>query len=260
MRRPGDDAAVVRARPFAVTSIDTVVDGVHFELRHPHPSRRRLEGARDRASRTSPRWAPTPARPTSRSCCRRTSTAASSWSRAWRSWPDPSGHRRSPAATWSAGPVLTVTVAVTGWADARGAAGRPRRRPAGRPRRRHRRARAARRRAGCCSPAASARDDPLARRHLRPEPRLRAGAALAAAGRERDDRPQRRPRHATPRHLAERSGVELRLRLRGRAGGGRRRARQRRPAGVRRQRRRRLRAARDRPARARASRRSARRR
>jgi thiamine-monophosphate kinase len=28
----GDDAAVVRARPFAVTSIDTMVDGVHFRL------------------------------------------------------------------------------------------------------------------------------------------------------------------------------------------------------------------------------------
>ena len=28
----GDDAAVVRARPLAVTSLDTVVDGVHFEL------------------------------------------------------------------------------------------------------------------------------------------------------------------------------------------------------------------------------------
>jgi thiamine-monophosphate kinase len=29
---PGDDAAVVRARPIAVTSIDTIVEGVHFEL------------------------------------------------------------------------------------------------------------------------------------------------------------------------------------------------------------------------------------
>jgi thiamine-monophosphate kinase len=32
VRWTGDDAAVVRARPFAVTSIDTVADGVHFEL------------------------------------------------------------------------------------------------------------------------------------------------------------------------------------------------------------------------------------
>jgi thiamine-monophosphate kinase len=32
VRWSGDDAAVVRARPIAVTSIDTVVDGVHFSL------------------------------------------------------------------------------------------------------------------------------------------------------------------------------------------------------------------------------------
>jgi len=32
VRWSGDDAAVVRARPYAVTSIDTVVDGVHFSL------------------------------------------------------------------------------------------------------------------------------------------------------------------------------------------------------------------------------------
>ncbi len=30
MRGPGDDAAVVRARPFAVVSLDTMVDGTHF--------------------------------------------------------------------------------------------------------------------------------------------------------------------------------------------------------------------------------------
>ena len=32
----GDDAAVVRARPFQVVSVDTMVDGVHFRLDHPH--------------------------------------------------------------------------------------------------------------------------------------------------------------------------------------------------------------------------------
>jgi thiamine-monophosphate kinase len=32
----GDDAAVVRARPFQVVSVDTMVDGVHFRLEHPH--------------------------------------------------------------------------------------------------------------------------------------------------------------------------------------------------------------------------------
>ena len=32
VRPSGDDAAVVRARPFAVTSIDAMIDGVHFRL------------------------------------------------------------------------------------------------------------------------------------------------------------------------------------------------------------------------------------
>src|SRR4051812_50099882 len=31
----GDDAAVVRARPFQVVSVDAMVDGVHFRLDHP---------------------------------------------------------------------------------------------------------------------------------------------------------------------------------------------------------------------------------
>jgi thiamine-monophosphate kinase len=35
VRWVGDDAAVVRARPFAVTSVDAMVDGVHFRLGHP---------------------------------------------------------------------------------------------------------------------------------------------------------------------------------------------------------------------------------
>ena len=34
----GDDAAVVRARPLAVTSVDTVVDGVHFSLATHSPA------------------------------------------------------------------------------------------------------------------------------------------------------------------------------------------------------------------------------
>ena len=46
VRWTGDDAAVVRARPLAVTSIDTVVDGVHFSLATHSAGRRRLEGAR----------------------------------------------------------------------------------------------------------------------------------------------------------------------------------------------------------------------
>jgi thiamine-monophosphate kinase len=38
VRASGDDAAVVRARPFAVTSIDTVAAGVHFDLATCSPS------------------------------------------------------------------------------------------------------------------------------------------------------------------------------------------------------------------------------
>jgi thiamine-monophosphate kinase len=35
VRWVGDDAAVVRARPYAVTSVDAMVDGVHFRSEHP---------------------------------------------------------------------------------------------------------------------------------------------------------------------------------------------------------------------------------
>ncbi len=38
VRWTGDDAAVVRARPFAVTSIDTIADGVHFDLTTHSPA------------------------------------------------------------------------------------------------------------------------------------------------------------------------------------------------------------------------------
>jgi thiamine-monophosphate kinase len=38
VRASGDDAAVVRARPFAVTSIDTVAQGVHFDLKTCSPA------------------------------------------------------------------------------------------------------------------------------------------------------------------------------------------------------------------------------
>jgi thiamine-monophosphate kinase len=38
VRHIGDDAAVVRARPFAATSVDTMVDGIHFRCRTPNPT------------------------------------------------------------------------------------------------------------------------------------------------------------------------------------------------------------------------------
>jgi thiamine-monophosphate kinase len=40
VRWTGDDAAVVRTRPFAVTSVDAMVDGVHFLSGHPRVSTR----------------------------------------------------------------------------------------------------------------------------------------------------------------------------------------------------------------------------
>ena len=36
VRWVGDDAAVVRSRPVQVVSVDSMVDGVHFRLDHPH--------------------------------------------------------------------------------------------------------------------------------------------------------------------------------------------------------------------------------
>jgi thiamine-monophosphate kinase len=36
VRWVGDDASVVRSRPIQVVSVDTMVDGVHFRLEHPH--------------------------------------------------------------------------------------------------------------------------------------------------------------------------------------------------------------------------------
>ena len=50
MRGIGDDASVVRARPFCVTSVDAMVEGVHFRLSHVSATpaqvgRRALAGA-----------------------------------------------------------------------------------------------------------------------------------------------------------------------------------------------------------------------
>jgi thiamine-monophosphate kinase len=38
VRGPGDDAAVIRSRPLAVTSVDAMVDGVHFRLDQVSPA------------------------------------------------------------------------------------------------------------------------------------------------------------------------------------------------------------------------------
>ena len=209
VRPPGDDAAVVRARPFAVTSIDAVVDGVHFE--------RSTHTAADVG------W---------KALATAVSDLAAMGADVGEAYvalvlpPDFDGglelvegmeELARPSGITIAGgdvvggPVLTVTVAVTGWADREEQlVGRDGARPgdlvgvtgelggseAGR----------------LLLARGAARDEPLARRHLRPEPRLRAGAALAAAGAsaliDLSD-----GLAGDARHLAERSGVELLLRL-----------------------------------------------
>ena len=205
----GDDAAVTRARPYAVTSIDTLVDGVHF--------RRATHAPRDIG------WK---------------ALATALWDlaamggdagEAYVSVVLP-GDLDEPlelvrgmeelAAECGAtiaggdvvhGPVLVLTVAVTGWADTEEElVGRDGARPGdlvavtgelgG--------SEAGRRllEAGEAEPAE------LIARHLRPRPRLGSGRALAAAGAsamiDLSDGVA-----TDARHIADRSGMELRVRL-----------------------------------------------
>jgi thiamine-monophosphate kinase len=179
LRWSGDDAAVVRARPLAVTSIDTVVDGVHFSLATHTPAD---VGWKALATALSDLAA-----------------MGADQAEAYVSLVLPAGFEggldlvagmeelaASHGVTIAggdvvSGPALTVTVAVTGWAEREDElVGRDGARPgdlvgvtgelggseAGR--------RLLER--GEREPAE------LVRRHLRPEPRLAEGRALALAG------------------------------------------------------------------------------
>jgi thiamine-monophosphate kinase len=179
VRWSGDDAAVVRARPLAVTSIDAVVDGVHFSLATHTP---RDVGWKALATALSD-LAAMGAEP----------------GEAYVSLVLPHGFEdglelvagmEELAARHGAtiaggdvvsGPVLTVTVAVTGWADREdelvgrdgaraghlvGVTGELGGSEAGR----------------LLLERGEREPAELIRRHLRPEPRLAEGRALARAG------------------------------------------------------------------------------
>jgi thiamine-monophosphate kinase len=216
VRWTGDDASVVRARPLAVTSIDALVEGVHFERSTHAPAD---VGHKALATALSDLAA-----------------MGADPGQAWASLVLPDGFGEAAAlelvtgmealaarsgttlagGDLSAGPVLVVTVAVTGWADReeelagrdgagagdlvgvtgalggsgagllvlRGAA------------------------PGLAEPVREA----LIARHRRPEPRLEAGRALARAGASAMiDLSDGLATDA--RHLAERSGVALELEL-----------------------------------------------